>query len=165
VNQVNSRQLNADLSLLPRTKHAKRAKLILSIDDEAALLFTREKILQAEGYDVLSASNGEEALAIFAAQPVDLVLLDYLMPGMDGGTVLRNMKRHNPLLPVIMVSANQLPSEVLACADGYVAKGDGPAALLENIKQLLSAVATARRPATSSPATASRSCRVRRSSI
>ena len=62
-------------------------KWILSVDDEPAILYMREILLQTEGYEVLSAADGEHALTIFDAQPIDLVLLDYLMPGMDGSAV------------------------------------------------------------------------------
>jgi CheY-like chemotaxis protein len=62
-------------------------KRILSVDDEPGILFTRQKLLENAGYEVLSAADGEQALHFFAAHDVDLVLLDYLMPGMDGGAV------------------------------------------------------------------------------
>jgi len=113
-------------------------KLILSVDDEPVILFTREKILQAEGYDVLSARDGEKALEIFEAYPIDLVLLDYVMPGTDGGHISQTMKAHKPLVPIILVSANFVPEEAIICADRFMAKGDGPAFLLAEIRQILS---------------------------
>lgn len=111
--------------------------VILSVDDEPALLYTREKLLQFLGYEVLSAANGEKALEIFAAHPVDLVLLDFRMPGMDGGIVARQMKRRKPRVPVVMVSANQVPNEVLSFVDGFIVKGQRPDVLLAQIKPLL----------------------------
>lgn len=131
---MSSQAFQADLS--PQTLR-NGAKLILSVDDEPGILYTREKILRGEGYEVLSAADGESALQIFAAHPVDLVLLDYVMPGIDGGIVARQMKGIKPLVPVIMVSANHVPKEALTCADCFVAKGEGPALLLEQIRQLL----------------------------
>jgi CheY-like chemotaxis protein len=62
-------------------------RLILSVDNEPALLYFRWKILQREGYDVLNAACGQHALQIFAAHTADLVLLAYQMPGMNGGIV------------------------------------------------------------------------------
>ena len=53
---------------------------ILSVDDEPGILFTRQKLLQNAGYEVLSAADGEQALHFFTAHDVDLVLLDYLLP-------------------------------------------------------------------------------------
>ncbi len=114
-----------------------RNGLILSVDDEPTILYTREIILQREGYDVLSAPNGEEALRMFAAHAVNLVLLDYVMPGMDGGIVAQKMKEHKPSVPVIMVSANHIPEEALASAECVVPKGDGPLLLLKTIRQFL----------------------------
>src|SRR6266481_4294930 len=114
------------------------SKLILSVDDEPVILFTREKILQAEGYDVLSAPDGEKALELFEAYPVDLVLLDYVLPGTDGGRISQTMKAHKPLVPIIIVSASFAPEEATICADRFMAKGDGPASLLAEIKQILS---------------------------
>jgi CheY-like chemotaxis protein len=116
---------------------ANGSKLILSVDDEPSILFTREQILQSEGYDVCSAEDGETALHIFVTQAVDLVLLDYAMPGMDGGTVAHEMKRHKPLVPVIMVSASAVPEDGSVCADCFIRKGEGPRVLIEAIRKIL----------------------------
>ena len=105
----------------PRQRH-----LILSVDDEPGLLYTREKILEFQGYEVLSAANGEKALEFLETRPVDLVLLDYQMPGMDGGTVAREIKRRAPTVPIIMISANRVPGEALASVDCFIPKGQGP---------------------------------------
>jgi CheY-like chemotaxis protein len=64
----------------------------LSVADEPGILVSRQLILESEGYEVLSSADGEQALRMFAGQPVDLVLLDYVMPGMNGGVVAREMK-------------------------------------------------------------------------
>jgi CheY-like chemotaxis protein len=65
------------------------SRLILSVDDEAGVLYSRQKLLQSAGYDVLNACDGEQALGIFASIPVDLVVLDYSMPGINGKQVAR----------------------------------------------------------------------------
>lgn len=121
---------------IPTYAHKQR-HLILSVDDEPRLLETREKLLQHVGDEILSAADGVQALEIFAAHPVELVLLDFRMPGMDGGIVAQQMKRRKPLVPVVMVSANQVPKEVLRCVDGFIVKGQRPDVLLEQIKPLL----------------------------
>ena len=113
------------------------ARLILSVDDEAAILFTRQRILESAGYEVVSAGDGERALHIFAALPIDLVLLDYLMPGMDGGVVAQQMKASKPNVPLIMVSASPASEGTLICADCRIDKGQGPEFLLETIRRLL----------------------------
>jgi CheY-like chemotaxis protein len=138
---MDSQALRAGLSL---STPKNGAKVILSVDDEPAILHTREKILRGEGYDVLSAADGERALQMFAASPADLVLLDYVMPGIDGGIVAQQIKGRNPREPVIMVSANNVPHEALACVDCFVSKGQGPALLLEQIRKLLSDTRAAR---------------------
>lgn len=139
---MNSQVLQAGLPLFTPTNGAKH---ILSVDDEPVILYTREEILRGEGYEVLSAADGERALQIFAAHPVDLVLLDYVMPGLDGGTVAQQMKGRNPRVPIIMVSANRVPHEVVACVDSFVSKGEGPALLLQQIRHLLEPLSDPRR--------------------
>ena len=140
---MNSQVIHADLSPLPPKKDGSR--LILSVDDEPVILFTREEILRREGYEVLNAADGEKALQMFAAYAVDLVLLDYVMPGIDGGIVAQQIKGRNPLVPIVMVSANHVPHEALTCVDCFVSKGQGPALLLEKIRNLLEPLSDSRR--------------------
>lgn len=112
-------------------------RTILSVDDEPGILVSRKLILESEGYEVLSASDGEQALRMFAEQPVDLVLLDYVMPGKDGGVVAKEIKNHNPSVPVVIISASPVDEQSLGCVDCFIIKGDGPQLLLAKIKQLL----------------------------
>jgi len=112
-------------------------RTILSVDDEPAILSTRQSILESAGYRVLSAPNGEAALRLFSSQPVDLVLLDYLMPGLDGGTVARKMKRRRPDVPVILVSASSVPEDVLRGVDWHCDKEAGPVSLLNKVSEFL----------------------------
>jgi len=67
--------------------------IILSVDDEPSILELRRIVLEQAGYEVLSACDGLEALRIFDANTIDLVLLDYFMPEMDGEAVANEMKR------------------------------------------------------------------------
>ncbi len=68
---------------------------------------------------------------------MDLVLLDYVMPGMNGGAVAHKMKIVKPLVPVMIVSASSIEEEIPACVDCLISKGEGPGVLLEKIEQLL----------------------------
>ncbi|MBD8148134.1 EAL domain-containing response regulator [Pseudomonas fluorescens] len=80
---------------------------LLIVDDEPQVRKLLETLLQHEGYQTLSASNGEEALQLVAQQPPDLILLDIMMPGMDGYEVATRLKA-NPVtanIPIIMLSA------------------------------------------------------------
>jgi CheY-like chemotaxis protein len=112
-------------------------RIILSVDDEAGVLYSRQKILQAAGYDVLSASDGEQALDFLASAPVDLVVLDYSMPGINGEEVARKIKADRPDIPIILVSGLLMEAEALSCIDSFFTKGEGPTSLLEKIGQLL----------------------------
>ena len=81
------------------------AKTILVVDDENSIIQTLSGILQDEGFEVISARDGETALQVVEDEGPDLVLLDISLPGLDGLEVLQQLKEHQPLLPVIMVSA------------------------------------------------------------
>jgi DNA-binding response OmpR family regulator len=107
------------------------------VDDEPGILATRQAILECEGYAVLNAADGDQALAYFETQLIDLVLLDYVMPGMSGGVVCREMKKAKPNVPVIMVSANLVDADTLKQVDHFISKGEGPRILLEKIRDLL----------------------------
>ncbi|MFB3918019.1 MAG: sigma-54-dependent transcriptional regulator [Terriglobales bacterium] len=78
---------------------------ILVLDDEALTLRTISRALRDEGFEVLLAMTGEEALKIYAEERPDLVMLDVVLPGMDGIEVLRNIKKQNPSAIVVMMSA------------------------------------------------------------
>ncbi len=116
-------------------------KLILSVDDELRLLYSRYKLLTASGYAVLSASDGVQALQIFASNAIDLVLIDFALDGMDGGLVAEAMKDYKPQVPIILVSGVDVPERCLAVVNSYVRKGEGPEPLLKSIRQLLSSSA------------------------
>ncbi len=70
------------------------------------MIWALKKVLLKEGFEVLSAENGEEALKIFIKEEPDLVILDLKMPKMDGMEVLRNIKETKPKIPVIMITAH-----------------------------------------------------------
>ena len=116
-------------------------KLILSVDDDLAVLYTRFKLLAAAGYGVFSASDAAQALQIFADYPVDLALIDYALPEMDGGMLAEAIKTHRPDIPIIMVSGVEVPEKVLAVVNDFVTKGAGPEALMNSIQQVLGAFA------------------------
>ena len=76
----------------PSAESAPRPALILIVDDEPQNRKLLEVMLAAEGFRHLSADSGEEALALVARQPPDLILLDVMMPGMDGYQMAREIK-------------------------------------------------------------------------
>jgi two-component system nitrogen regulation response regulator NtrX len=79
---------------------------ILIVDDEQAILQSLGGILGDEGYEVLSASNGYEALKVLSAHSPDLVLLDIWMPGMDGIETLKAIRKDQPAIPVVMITGH-----------------------------------------------------------
>ncbi|MDH3348129.1 MAG: response regulator [Desulfobulbaceae bacterium] len=82
-------------------------KKILLVDDEEGIQLLYREEFEEQGYQVISAYNGEEALKKFKADPPDLVVLDINMPGINGIQVLREMKEMHPDLPIILSSAYQ----------------------------------------------------------
>jgi DNA-binding NtrC family response regulator len=78
---------------------------VLIVDDEVEIRESLEALLEMDGYDVQSAGDGEEGMARIAEHPFDLVLLDYALPGRNGMEILQDIRAHDPLLPVIMITA------------------------------------------------------------
>ncbi len=111
---------------------------ILCIDDDRETLEVRQKVLRSSGYTVLTASNGIEALEVLTASPVDLVLIDYLMPVMNGDKVVELVRSNFPDLPIIIVSAVQVPPRMLEMVDAYVQKGQDVDVLLSTVRRVLS---------------------------
>ncbi|MTI48546.1 MAG: sigma-54-dependent Fis family transcriptional regulator [Firmicutes bacterium] len=81
-------------------------KTILIADDEKNMIWALKKALSKEGYNIISASNGVEALELFSKNVPSLVLLDLKMPKLNGIEALKEMKKSNPEIPVIMLTAH-----------------------------------------------------------
>lgn len=113
--------------------------MILCIDDEELGLRVRTIVLERAGYQVATALDGVAGLDAFANQPVDLVVLDYFMPEMNGGQVAVEMRRLRPRVPIILLSAYvNLPPEITRTVNCTILKGDGPEVLLGKVRELLS---------------------------
>jgi two-component system alkaline phosphatase synthesis response regulator PhoP len=98
---------------------------ILLTEDNRTLAAGMRTALVAEGYRVTVARSGEEALAVVAAESPDLLLLDLMLPGMDGFDVLRQLRDHTNQMPVIVVSARGSEGDKVAglrLADDYLTK-------------------------------------------
>lgn len=114
------------------------SKTVLCVDDERIGLRVRKIMLESRGYTVLTASNGPEGLKVFAENHVDLVVLDYYMPDVNGGEVASEMRRRRPDVPIVFLSAYfSLPPEALRLADAFITKGDPPDVLIQKIQNLL----------------------------
>jgi CheY-like chemotaxis protein len=119
------------------------SNLVLCVDDEKVGLQVRKLLLERAGYRVLTASDGPSGLAVFTDHPVEAVVLDYSMPGMDGGQVAIKMRQTKPSIPILLLSAYvDLSVEVTASVDLYMTKGEGAPVLLEKLGSLLQPVGT-----------------------
>ncbi len=114
------------------------AKTVLCVDDEKVGLRVRKIMLEGHGFKVLTASSGLQGLDLFDKNEIDLVVLDFYMPGLDGGQVAAEMRRRRPEVPIIFLSAYfSLPPESLELADAFITKGDPPDVLIQKIEQLV----------------------------
>jgi CheY-like chemotaxis protein len=121
--------------------------LVLCVDDEIVGLRVRKILLERAGYRVLTAEDGSAGIAIFSAQPIDAVVLDYSMPGMHGGDVAKKMRQIKPEVPILLLSAYVgLPEDVRSLVDIYMTKGEGAPALLRRLGKLLSFQSASQRP-------------------
>jgi two-component system OmpR family response regulator len=116
---------------------------VLVVDDESAIRELLAMICAYEGWDVRTAGAGEPALQTAREWPPDVVLLDRMLPDLDGLTVLRRLHTEFPRLPVIMVtardSAHDRAALLTAGAAGYVTKPFGVAALTDEVRRALGA--------------------------
>ena len=111
---------------------------ILLVDDEPSLISLLSLVFESEGLAVQSALSGPKALSLFSSTAVDLVVLDFLMPGMDGGQVAGQMRILRPEVPIVMLSAClTVPEHVREKVDDFVEKGAGTEALLRVVQRLL----------------------------
>ena len=114
-------------------------KTILIVEDEIRIRFLIRDYLFKENYSVLEAENGEDALEIFKKEKIDLILLDIMMPVMDGLTVLEKL-RVVSTVPVILLTAKSEEEDKLLGydygADDYITKPFSPKVLMAKIKAI-----------------------------
>lgn len=114
---------------------------ILVVDDDKNTRMLLKAVLHAENYTVFTAENGEEALVVLDKEHIDLVVLDIMMPKMDGYAFTRLLRENNNNLPILMVSAKQLPADkqkgFLVGTDDYMTKPIDEVEMLLRIKALL----------------------------
>lgn len=111
---------------------------VLCIDDNVLGLAIRKAILESRDFRVFTAENGPAGLEIVKREAIDLVVLDYHMPGMDGGKVAKELRRSQPKIPILLFSGfpGQVPESLMATVDGFVSKGSPPDALLKEVERL-----------------------------
>ncbi len=112
---------------------------ILCIDDEPTILELQKRILETNGYTVLIAADGATGLTLAARCAVDLVVLDFKMPGMDGSQVAEALLRQQPEMLIVIRTGflDVVPEWLRWFASSCLDKGDGPSLLLSTIQKLL----------------------------
>lgn len=116
---------------------ALQSGVLLCIDDNEDVLECEKLFLESFGYSVLTAASGGEGLELASKHSVDVVILDYFMPEMNGQEVAIRMKRLKPLAPIIMLSGTvDIPEQALKWVDAFIAKDCLASQLLPTIAQL-----------------------------
>ena len=114
---------------------------ILVVDDDKNTRLYLKAVLEADNYNVCTACNGREALELMDSEYIDLVVLDIMMPEMDGYEFTSLLRQSNNDLPILMVSARQLPADrhkgFLVGTDDYITKPIDETEMLLRIKALL----------------------------
>ncbi|MGB8902174.1 MAG: response regulator, partial [Candidatus Sulfotelmatobacter sp.] len=96
--------------------------VLLCIDDNQDVLDCERAFLETFGYTVLTALSGRKGLELASVHPVDVVIVDYVMPEMNGQEFAIKMKRLRPQAPIIMLSAAlDVPKEALNLVDAFIA--------------------------------------------
>jgi two-component system, OmpR family, response regulator MprA len=117
-----------------------RTTRVLIVDDEPRILSMMRRVLEADGYDVVMAGDGHSALDILRSEPIDLVILDVMMPGMDGFEVCR-LARRESVVPILLLTARDASTDKvtgLDCgADDYVVKPFETDELMARVRALL----------------------------
>jgi CheY-like chemotaxis protein len=117
---------------------------ILLVDDDPRMQVLGRKVLERQGYRVVIAANGAEAVSAASAEPFDLVLMDLEMPRVDGHEALKLIKAEQPELPVVAVTAYAMAGDLERCLtegfDGYVSKPYQ----IDELRQLVASLARTR---------------------
>ena len=125
---------------------------MLIADDDPTILLLLRVNLEMEGYDVISATNGREAIEMAREEAPDLVILDVMMPGMDGWEAGRQMREYPDLsdVPLIFLSARAQETDIekgrASGATEYVTKPFDPPALMETVARVLTDSAGGKAP-------------------
>lgn len=112
---------------------------LLIVDDDTNIQRLYKEELEEEGYDIVIASTGKDALEMFEKENPDIVTLDILMPDIDGISLLRKMKEKRPDIPIIMSTAYDYRDDFAVWAsEAYIVKSSDLGELKKTIKKLVS---------------------------
>ena len=124
----------------------KTKPVILIVDDQLQSIELFEAYLVPQGYEIITAANGEEALGKLSGNQIDLIMMDVMMPGMDGFEVTRRIRQDNAhrLLPIILVTVLRETEDrvkgIEAGCDDFITKPIDTRTFPELIKQILTEV-------------------------
>ena len=111
---------------------------LLCIDDEEVGLRVRKAVFERAGYEVLTAQNARDSIELFKTLEFDGVVLDFLMPGTNGGDIAAALKNIRPEVPILLLSAYvNLPDHVVQQVDAQVLKGAGPEEMLRQVQAMI----------------------------
>jgi len=114
-----------------------QSKMLLCIDDNEDVLECEKAFLESFGYTVLTAPSGGKGLELASIHSIDVVIVDYFMPAMNGQQVAIEMRRLRPQAPIIMLSgALDVPEQTLKWVDAFIAKDRLASQLLPAIARL-----------------------------
>lgn len=118
-----------------------KRKHILLVEDDESILFGLQDILEGEGYQISTASNGIDGLKIATEKPIDLLVLDIMLPGMNGLEICKKIKKEKMNLPIIMLTAKSSELDKISGldygADDYITKPFSLSELLARIRAIL----------------------------
>ena len=121
------------------------AKRVLIIDDEEVMRTVISEVFQEQGFDVSEASNGKEGLQLFRENKFDLVILDVMMPVMDGWSVCRRIREESNVLIIMLTSRDEDDDQLLGYelgVDEYVTKPVNVKVLIAKSLRLIERVAS-----------------------
>ncbi len=144
----------ATTGLITHNEAMTETPLILVVDDENNILDVVELYLLRESYRVVRASNGLAAIQLYEQHKPDLVILDIMLPGIEGLEVLRRLRLKSQIVPVIMLTAKSQEDDKLAGleggADDYITKPFSPRELVARVKTALRRLSDLKRGSTGS---------------
>jgi two-component system alkaline phosphatase synthesis response regulator PhoP len=141
-----------DIAMMARAEPGGVVKTLLVIEDDESIALGLQMNLTAEGYRVISASDGEQGLSLARSTEVDLVILDVMLPRLNGFELLRTLRSERRNMPVIMLSARSAEMDKVMGlelgAEDYITKPFSLAEMLARVKAALRRDAIARGDAT-----------------